>query len=145
MNSDGSNANILTAGNSYDGNPAWSPDGTRIIYDRETDDAEAQLYVVHADGSGQAGLAPHDADDFAAAWQPLSTPSGDADCNTTVNSVDALKDLRHVAGLPPDPGCISAGNVDCDFDIDSVDSLFILRFVAQLPVNLPSGCPEIGV
>jgi hypothetical protein len=83
-------------------------------------------------------------DDFSADWQPLATPPGDADCSGTVNSVDALKDLRHVAGLFPDPSCINAGNVDCDFDMDSVDSLFILRFVAQLPVTLPLNCPEIG-
>jgi hypothetical protein len=100
--------------------------------------------MMNADGSDLTVLIAGPDDDFSADWQPLSTPSGDADCNGTVNSVDPLKDLRHVASLPPDPDCINAGNVDCDFDIDSVDSLFILRYVAQLPVNLPQNCPEIG-
>jgi hypothetical protein len=100
--------------------------------------------MMKADGSGVTVVIAGPDDDFSADWQPLATPPGDADCNGAVNSVDALKDLRHVVGLPPDPGCINAGNVDCDFDIDAVDSLFILRFVAQLPVSLPQGCPEIG-
>ena len=52
--------------------------------------------------------------------------------------------LRDVAQLPSS-GCVLAGNVKCDDGLAATDSLFILRFVAQLPVNLPTGCPEIGV
>jgi hypothetical protein len=85
---------------------------------------------------------------------------GDDDCDGDVDSVDGLKDLRYVAGLPvqqtepcPDLGSqvgIAAasahqwGDVDCDGDVDSVDGLKILRFVAGLPVTGPPPCPDIG-
>jgi hypothetical protein len=69
---------------------------------------------------------------------------GDTDCDEDVDSVDALWDLRDLAGLPVTAKCLSAGDVDCDGDRDSVDALFILRYVAALPVNLPKGCDAIG-
>ena len=76
------------------------------------------------------------------------------DCGGAVDAVDALKVLRHVAGLPvsQSPGCpaiVSAvaslfGDVDCGGDIDAVDALLILRHVAGLPVDQQPGCPAIG-
>jgi hypothetical protein len=70
--------------------------------------------------------------------------AGDSDCDGGVDSVDALHDLRYVAGIGQPAACIVVGNVSCLDGLTAVDSLFILRYVAQLPVNLPSGCPEIG-
>ena len=75
--------------------------------------------------------------------------------------MDALKVLRHVAGLSvsqnedctdigDDLGvpALNNGNIqgdmNCDDNITSVDALFILRYVAGLTVNLPEGCPPIG-
>jgi hypothetical protein len=74
------------------------------------------------------------------------------DCDSDVDTVDALKQLRHVAQLPVDQedGCPPIGSsalfgdVDCDDDVDSVDALFVLRHVAALPVNVPKGCQAIG-
>jgi len=86
--------------------------------------------------------------------------NGDDDCDGDVDSVDGLKTLRHVAGLPvtqnepcPDIGSSRAaadeapatfGDVDCDGDVDSVDGLQILRHVAGLSVNQHQPCPPIG-
>lgn len=79
--------------------------------------------------------------------------SGDVDCNGAVNSVDGLKVLQHVAGLPvqqtqPCPqigaGDPPYGDVNCDGVVNSGDALFVLRHVAGLPVNLAPGCPAIG-
>ena len=90
---------------------------------------------------------------------PSATPTvepkrlqGDVDCDGDVDSVDALKQLRHVASLSieQEPGCPEIGStalfgdVDCDEDVDTVDALFVLRFVAALPVDVPKGCPPIG-
>jgi hypothetical protein len=76
------------------------------------------------------------------------------DCNNEVTSVDALKELRHVASLDvlqnepcPDIGTEVAskfGDVNCDGKITSVDALFVLRFVAALPINVPQGCRPVG-
>ena len=90
---------------------------------------------------------------------PTATPppafaKGDVDCDDDVDSVDALKDLRVVAGLSvtQEPGCPVIGSpvasifgdINCNDAIDSVDALFILRHTAALSVNLPAGCPPIG-
>jgi ubiquinone biosynthesis protein UbiJ len=75
--------------------------------------------------------------------------AGDVDCDGDVDSVDALKELRHVAVLPvsqsepcPDIGSEVAsifGDVDCDDDVDAVDALKILRYVAALPIQSGAG------
>jgi hypothetical protein len=82
--------------------------------------------------------------------------SGDVDCGETVNSVDALKLLRHNAGLPvqqtepcldigsPLASGFNKGDVSCSQGVNAVDALLILRTVADLPVGLPPGCPAIG-
>jgi len=87
---------------------------------------------------------------------------GDVDCDDDVDSVDALKDLRHVAALTveqtepcTDIGSPHArlgtagkltlmGDVDCDADVDSVDALKILRHVAALSVQQTEPCRDIG-
>ncbi|HSP54377.1 MAG TPA: hypothetical protein VLS25_02220 [Dehalococcoidia bacterium] len=79
---------------------------------------------------------------------------GDVDCSGSVNSVDALKELRHVAQLSvtkaescPDIGAEVAslwGDVDCSGDVSAVDALKILRHVAGLSVVQDEPCPKIG-
>jgi len=78
---------------------------------------------------------------------------GDVDCNGTVNSVDALKLLRYVAGLTvsQQPGCPPIGtgdpvfgDVDCNGAANSVDALKVLRYVAGLTVSQTEPCPDVG-
>jgi hypothetical protein len=85
------------------------------------------------------------------------------DCDGDTDAVDALKVLRHVAGLPvsqtePCPKIGSDvevtdastttmrmwGDADCDGDVDAVDALKKLRHVAGLPVTQLEPCPDIG-
>jgi TolB protein len=62
MNGDGTNARRLTENTAYDGFPALSPDGTRIVFDSNRRRAEGEpfnttdLFVMNADGSGQTFL-----------------------------------------------------------------------------------------
>ncbi len=89
------------------------------------------------------------------AGPPTLPGQGDVDCDGDVDSVDSLKELRHVAGLSvsqnepcPEIGSEVAslfGDVDCDDDVDSVDSLKILRSVAGLSVSQIEPCPDIGI
>ncbi len=101
-----------------------------------------------------------DACDIGAYELDAVTLWGDDDCDGDVDSVDALKTLRHVAILAvsqiqPCPVIGSNvdiagasvhpwGDVDCDDDVDSVDALKMLRHVAALPVQLTQPCPAIG-
>ena len=78
--------------------------------------------------------------------------TANADCNQAVNSVDALKILRHNAGLSvaqSDPckdigQAIGSGfgqaDVDCSGTLNAVDSLKVLRAVAGLSVSQQAGC-----
>lgn len=85
---------------------------------------------------------------------------GDVDCTGSVSSVDALKDLRHVAAfsVAQEAGCPAIGStlniagasehlwgdVDCDGSVNSVDALKQLRHVAAFSVAQEAGCPGIG-
>jgi Tol biopolymer transport system component len=55
MKADGSEKTNLTNNPALDTSQAWSPDGTRIVF--ETDrDGDFEIYVMNADGSGQTNL-----------------------------------------------------------------------------------------
>ncbi|HET9344059.1 MAG TPA: hypothetical protein VFO05_00030 [Candidatus Limnocylindrales bacterium] len=51
---------------------AWSPDGTRLVFD-STRDGNTDLYVVDADGSNSVRLTADAGEDWAASWSPDGT------------------------------------------------------------------------
>lgn len=86
---------------------------------------------------------------------PSPTPpehllQGDLDCSDTVTAVDALVELRHLAGLDDScyetgmAGASAGGDVDCSGSTTAVDALKILRFVARMKVDQTEPCPDIG-
>ena len=91
---------------------------------------------------------------------PLNLRWGDVDCNSRVDSVDALKVLRHVANLSvvrtqPCPAFGSAvlvdgstarawGDVDCSSRVDSTDSLILLRLLVGFVPSQTPQCPAVG-
>ena len=73
MAADGSAETQLTSGSSgvlADGDPAWSPDGRRIAFTRETSDGVDQIYVMNADGSGQTALTAAPGANLQPSWSP---------------------------------------------------------------------------
>lgn len=49
--------------------PSFSPDGSRILF-VATDDGDAEVYVVNADGTGRHALTDNDKQDFFPSWSP---------------------------------------------------------------------------
>ncbi|MBA3364766.1 MAG: PD40 domain-containing protein [Actinobacteria bacterium] len=67
MDADGSRQARLTRDPASDGDPTWSPDGTRIVFTRIADESDDHdLYVVNADGSCETRLTDGGAWD----WMP---------------------------------------------------------------------------
>lgn len=71
-NADGSAEKRLTDAAGRDFEPAWSPDGSTIVFSSDRDDPNnAVLYLMDADGANQRRLIPALADDqVGARWSP---------------------------------------------------------------------------
>jgi Tol biopolymer transport system component len=67
---DGSGRQDVTRNPAWDGDPTWSPDGSRIAFTCRT--AHAEVYVMRRDGTGQRRLrgTPGVANDCCPAWRP---------------------------------------------------------------------------
>jgi hypothetical protein len=72
---DGSSERRLTWTNATEQNPAWSPDGTKIAYERASLGGDFRIWVMNADGSGQMQVSQTSAgvEDTDPAWSPDGT------------------------------------------------------------------------
>jgi len=69
MKADSSGQMNLTKNPAEDGDPAWSPDGSKIAFCTDRD-GNGEIYVMDADGSGQVNLTNHPAEEEGPAWSP---------------------------------------------------------------------------
>jgi len=77
MNADGSGLQNVTNDPHNDYGPAWSPDGTRILFSSDRDGnmefQTSEIYVVNADGSGLQNVTNNPGYDHQPAWSPDGT------------------------------------------------------------------------
>ena len=81
MSADGTNVRRLTDDPANEREPAWSPDGSRIVFTSTRDQVgvpssdryNAELYVMNADGSGQTRITDRPGVDTQPAWSPDGT------------------------------------------------------------------------
>ena len=74
MQPDGSNSTRLTNNLSLDGEPNWSPDGTRMVFVTQRDIPSLwEIYVMEADGSNPTRLTNNSALDINPKWSPDGT------------------------------------------------------------------------
>jgi Tol biopolymer transport system component len=71
MNADGTNLRQLTNNNAHDEGPAWSPDGSQIVFTSERD-GNSEIYVMNADGSDQRRFTNDPALDESPDWGPAA-------------------------------------------------------------------------
>lgn len=69
IHSDGTNWLQLTENSETEQQPAWSPDGTQIVFTSYRDGA-AEIYVMDVDGSNQVNLTNNPKNDSQPAWSP---------------------------------------------------------------------------
>jgi len=68
---DGSDLQRLTNTEAAEDHPAWSPDGSKIIFDADYDaDGFYEIYTIHPDGSNLRRLTSTQANDQFADWSP---------------------------------------------------------------------------
>jgi Tol biopolymer transport system component len=69
VNTDGSDLTRLTDNPAFDGEPDWSPDGTRVLFVSNRD-GNYEIYSMQADGSDVTRLTDEPANDFTPKWSP---------------------------------------------------------------------------
>ena len=71
MSNDGFGQMNLSNHPGYDVSPAWSPDGSKIVF-RSNRDGNEEIYIMNADGTGQTNLT----NDPGMDWHPVWSPDG---------------------------------------------------------------------
>lgn len=72
IDADGSGESRLTeTPETFDGMPAWSPDGERIAFATDRDGGSWELYVMNSDGTQQRRLTSTPEDESVPAWSPV--------------------------------------------------------------------------
>jgi Tol biopolymer transport system component len=75
MNADGTARQQITAGLEYIHQVAWSPDGTKLVFDSSFDTGgptslRTQIYTIATDGTNRVRLTNNTAMDLSPAWSP---------------------------------------------------------------------------
>ena len=135
MNSDGSNVVRLTNNTgpvqgSFDIFPAWSPDGTRIVWNSgraNGPDGFGEIYTMNAtDGSGIVRITNNPATDQRCDWQPLCTIYGSGNIQGTAGNdiICGSEGNDSIAGLGGDAIVYGFGGDDQFSGGDGADRMF---------------------
>jgi dipeptidyl aminopeptidase/acylaminoacyl peptidase len=105
MNADGTNQtqiSHLTPGK-FAANPAFSPDGTKIVFGSNLNNPTQQLFEINIDGTNQTTLTTTGNEDANADWQPVyptSSPTITSPAALAVNARDQVNFTVRTTGAP---------------------------------------------
>jgi TolB protein len=127
--------------------PDWSPDGSRIVFERDRDgDFDFDVYVMNADGSDTRQLTDSPGFDGAAVWSPdgqYIAFSTERDGNYEVYVMDAdgqnQQNVTNNSASDHSPSWqpIVTGDANCQGGIDAIDAAIMLQYGAGLIGTLP--------
>ena len=106
MNSDGSSVGKLTTIDSVDSyQPAWSPNGTKIIFGSNRD-GNGEIYVMNPDGTAPVNLTNNAGSDLTPAWSPDGSKiafesNREGDYAVWVMNADGSNPVRLTEPRPP--------------------------------------------
>jgi serine/threonine protein kinase len=144
MNPDGSDPRQLTFSPGDKTYPAWSPDGSRLLYvapggdDPSGQDLGLDIWIIHADGTGIRRVVSWPGDDTEPEW----SPDGSLIAFTSTHANDTRQVFLLEAGCLDQPGgCaeVRPHNLSCHPDFCAVE--FSPAFAPagiQLPAFLPA-------
>lgn len=135
MNPDGTALTQLTTSNHFDGDPAWSADGSRIAFQSDRTGYD-EIWVMNADGSGQTQLTFIEGLSTDPAWSPdgtkialVSDSSGDdeifvvnADGAGPVNLTDNPAHDTSPSWSPDGQHIVFSSHRDGDWEIYRMDA-----------------------
>lgn len=121
-NRDGSNVRRLTTGPELDDQPAWSPDGLRLVFRSFRTQREGDIWIMDADGGNQRNLTPDPlpgvTDERSPCWSPdggriayISNAGGNRDLWTMASDGSDPQRLVITEGLEAEPAWSPDGAV----------------------------------
>ena len=143
MNADGTSVVRLTSNTVVDDQPAWSPDGTQIVF-ATARDGNSEVYVMNPDGTNPVNLTNNGAGDQMPAWSPLDSAiafvtNRDGNWEIYVMDINGANPVRltNDTGGDLDPTWSPDGSkIAFTTDRDGDKEIYVMNADGTNPVNL---------
>ena len=142
-NLDGSDLHRIATGALSEGDPAWSPDGSRIAFEALGADGNTDIWLVHPDGSGLVQLT-HGLANKQPAWSPdgrqlayTSNAGGTNDIWIMDADGQNAQRLTSLPGEEDHPSFSPAGDRVVFSETDASDFTANLQIVGSTPGGVP--------